>query len=124
MTRHSDPSTSQNSGAISILQLSTDSLDRLCDALEVAGFLPEASGSVSKNANKAHLLDGLQHPKASKLIAHSPEGPQLDLNVFTIRELERLAAGLPVSLKGADRKAGIIGRITDDIAGDLLLCKI
>ena len=124
MTRHSEPSSSQNPGVVSILQLSTESLNRLCDALELAGFLPKASGSVNKAANKAHLLDNVQHPKASKLIVFSPEGPQLDLTVFTVKELKCLAASLPVSLRGAGNKEAIVGKITDGIAGEPFLCKI
>lgn len=116
MTRHSAPFTSETARPISILRLDKGSLGRLCNALEIIGFLSQKAGNLAK---EAHLLYGLQHPKAEKLIIDSPEGPQLDLDVFTVKELRNLAACLGTKLEGATKKAVIILKVSDDIAGDV-----
>lgn len=116
MTRHSAPCTSETARPISILRLDTGGLGRLCHALEIMGFLSQKAGILAK---EAHLLHGLQHPKAEKLIVDSPEGSQLDLDVFTVKELRNLAACLGTKLEGANRKAAIILKVSDDIAGNV-----
>ena len=120
MTRHSAPFTNERPGPISILRLHTDGLSRLCDAFETAGFLSGAPHEIGSPAKQAYLLDSLQHPKADKLIIHSSEGPQLDLNVFKVRELRSLAACLQIALKSADNKATMILKISDHVAGNFL----
>lgn len=116
MTRQS-PFTSETARPISILRLDTGGLGRLCDALELMGIL-EAQ-KAGNAAIKAYLLDGLQHPKAEKLIIYSPEGPQLDLTVFTVIELKKLAVCLGTKLEGANKKAAIILKLSDAIAGSV-----
>ena len=80
--------------------------------------MPAAPDKASKAANKAYFLTSLQHPKANKLIRNSSSGPQLDLNVFTVKELKSLAASLQVAIQSTDNKAAIIVKITDAVAGD------
>lgn len=122
MTRHSAPYSSERPRPISILQLQTDGLGRLCESLETAGFLLGAPHTNGNPAKEAYLLDGLQHPKADKLIIYSPkEGPQLDLNVFKVKELRGLAACLQIPLKGTDKKADIVLKISDNVAGNVVV---
>ena len=122
MTRHSAPLTSEIPRPISILRLQTNGLARLCDSLETAGFLTGAPHKAGNPAKEAYLLDGLQHPKAAKLIVYSPEeGPQLDLNVFKVKELRSLATCLQIPLKSTDKKAEIILKISDNVAGNASL---
>lgn len=122
MTRRNAPYSSENPRPVSILRLQTDGLGRLCESLETAGFLSGAPHTAGNPAKKAYLLDGLQHPKADKLIIYSPEeGPQLDLNVFKVKELRSLAACLQIPLKSTDNKADIVLKISDNVAGNVLV---
>ena len=122
MTRRNAPFDSKNPRPISILGLQTDGLGRLCDSLEAAGFLSGAPPTLGNPAKETYLLDGLQHPKADRLIIHSPEeGPLLDLNVFTVKNLRSLAAYLQIPLKSTDKKADIILKIADNVAGNVLI---
>ena len=122
MTRHSASVSSENPRPIRILRLQTDGLGRLCNSLETAGFLSGAPYTAGNPAKQAYLLDGLQHPKADKLIIYSPEeGPQLDLNVFKVKDLKILAACLQIPLKSTDKKADIILKISDNVAGNAIV---
>lgn len=109
--------TNEKPGVVSILRLHPDSLRRLCDALEAAEFLAGPPTTFGKAANQAYLLNSLRHPKANKLIKYPSEGPQLDLNVFTIPELKSLATSLNIVCKSSERKGAIITKITDSLAG-------
>ena len=107
---------------IEINQLSSDSLNRLCAAFEVWGLLPSAPHNRRKPANNAYLLDGLQHPKANKLIQHSSSGPRLDLHVFTVKELKVLAWHLETPYDSSDRKQVIVDNLVDKLKGGFLSC--
>ena len=112
----------EQSRVIKIDQLSSDSLKRLCAAFEVWGLLPSAPHNLRKPANNAYLLDGLQHPKANKLIQHSSSGPRLDLHVFTVKELKVLARHLDTPYDSSDRKQVIVDNLFDKLQGDFLSC--
>ena len=113
------PQTEQSS-VILTAQLNSDSLNRLCKAFEAWGLLPSAPHNLRKPANMAYLLDGLQHPKANRLIQHSSSGPRLDLQVFTKKELKVLAQHLQVPIKISDKKQVIVDRLVNNLKGDCL----
>ncbi len=102
---------------IVIEQLASDDLNRLCQALEAAGFLSPAPGSLSKPANNAFLLDHLRHPKANRLIQYTADGAEFDISVFTVKELRALALHLQAPVKSSDKKNTIVASITDSLAG-------
>ena len=112
----------EQSRVIMIDQLSSDSLNRLCEAFEVWGLLSSAPHNLWRPANNAYLLDGLQHPKANKLIQHSSSGTRLDFHVFKVNELKVLASHLQAPIKSSDRKQDIVDSLVNNLTGDILSC--
>ncbi len=104
---------------IVIDRLSSDSLSRLCQALEAHGVLPPAPGNLSTAGKNTYLLDGLQqqHPKAHKLIQDTSNGPQMDVQVFTVNELKALARQLQAPFRSSDRKQTIADSIISNLTG-------
>jgi len=109
----------EHSSTIVIDRLSSDSLSRLCQALEAQGILPPAPGNLSTAGKNTYLLDGLQqqHPKAHKLIQDTSNGPQIDIPVFTVNELKALARQLQAPFRSSDRKQAIVDSIISNLTG-------
>lgn len=104
-------------GTVQLTQLNKNQLQRLCQALEAAAFLPAAPGELGRPANTAYLLDSLQHPKANKLIQYSPTGPELKIKVLTVKDLKVLALHLQAPVKSSDTKDVIVASITNSLTG-------
>jgi hypothetical protein len=107
----------ERSSAIVIDRLSSGSLSRLCQALEALAVLPPAPGSLSRAGKNTYLLDGLQHPKVHKLIQDTSNGPQIDIQVFTVNELKALARQLQAPFRSSDRKQAIVDSIISNLTG-------
>ncbi|DBA94842.1 TPA: hypothetical protein ACH3X1_002382 [Trebouxia sp. C0004] len=103
------------SSAIAIDRLSSSSLNRLCQALDAQGVLPPAPGNLSTAGKINYLLDGLQHPKAYKLMQDTSNGPHIDIRVFTVNELKALARQLQAPFRSADRKQAMIDSIISNL---------
>ncbi|DBA85090.1 hypothetical protein WJX79_000334 [Trebouxia sp. C0005] len=108
---------------IVIDRLSSDSLSRLCEALEAQSILPPAPNNLSTAGKNTYLLDGLQqqHPKAHKLIHDTTNGPQIDIQVLTVNELKALARQLQAPFRSSDRKQAIVDSIIRNLTA--LQCK-